>query len=404
MRRVALVALVMSSVSMPAHAEVPRDKVAVARAGARASLSADGAWLSKGTAARKRLSIVEERGKRPRFVEYVAGLKLVMYVDRAALATCVLPGTEIGGAVLDRAKCVDEPVKPGAPIKLRWTWDGGAIELKGKVLAAKLATFVTEDAAEPLDEDADVTLPASYKVLGEPGGKPVMSGSGPIQRATKLAHKGGHTLVRTQLGVVGWVDTRELGVAGSGAMGVEGGALGSSGLAVGTKLYDAVDGREIGEVEWRFDATPVEHRDGWSRFDVRTDFGVVPVWARGAKASKILKVEKVEKPTSADDLMNLDPGKLRAHQLTGSIYIEPDAATKAEIAAAKKSVVVASLKLCVDTKGRVSDVTITKSSGFSKYDADISAAVRAWTFRPYLVDGKAAKVCAPASVVYRATR
>lgn len=62
------------------------------------------------------------------------------------------------------------------------------------------------------------------------------------------------------------------------------------------------------------------------------------------------------------------------------------------------------VKLCVTRGGRVDSVDVIQSTGYDAYDAELARAMRAWTFRPYLVNGAAAPMCTVKVVLFRLKR
>jgi hypothetical protein len=94
------------------------------------------------------------------------------------------------------------------------------------------------------------------------------------------------------------------------------------------------------------------------------------------------------------------PTQLEAVRLTGDPRIAPDDDTKVAIRDAGKTKVVASFKLCASTTGAVYSVTMLKSSGFPGYDAQLKAGIQTWTYRPFVVEGKAVPVCTAVTFVY----
>ena len=98
---------------------------------------------------------------------------------------------------------------------------------------------------------------------------------------------------------------------------------------------------------------------------------------------------------------NVPPSLLEQNRLRGAKQIDPDTTTKAAIVKSGRSSVVASLKLCIDTKGKVSSVTPLKSSGFPDYDAKLDREMRRWAYKPYLVRGVPAAVCTAVTFIYR---
>jgi TonB family protein len=90
---------------------------------------------------------------------------------------------------------------------------------------------------------------------------------------------------------------------------------------------------------------------------------------------------------------------LETHRLTGVPQIEPDPDDRTPPAGQKS--VVAAVKICVDTAGKVSAVKILKSSGRPNYDAKIEREVNAWTFRPVMGEGQPVDVCTVMTFLYR---
>lgn len=87
------------------------------------------------------------------------------------------------------------------------------------------------------------------------------------------------------------------------------------------------------------------------------------------------------------------PNALERLRLTGTKQIEPDATTRAEMIAAGRLSVLASIRLCVNARGRVSSTTLHKSSGFPAYDQRILREAGRWTYRPYLIAKTPVDVC-----------
>lgn len=59
-----------------------------------------------------------------------------------------------------------------------------------------------------------------------------------------------------------------------------------------------------------------------------------------------------------------------------------------------------SLRVLVDERGRAVEVQITQSSGYSRLDQAAASALRAARFQPYLENGVARSVWAPATITY----
>ena len=120
-------------------------------------------------------------------------------------------------------------------------------------------------------------------------------------------------------------------------------------------------------------------------------------------------LDEIENPFNFDGVSingtpvptNVPPSQLERNRIRGTKQIDPDAVTKVDIAKAGKSSVVASFKLCVDTNGRVSTVSMLKSSGFVDYDVKLEREMRRWAYAPFMLNGAATAVCTAVTFIYR---
>lgn len=97
----------------------------------------------------------------------------------------------------------------------------------------------------------------------------------------------------------------------------------------------------------------------------------------------------------------MPPTVLEGVRIAGDRAIVPDDATKVAIARTGRDKIVGSLKLCVDETGTVTVVTLLKSTGFPDYDAKLEREMRTWRYRPYEVNGQAARVCTAVTFIYK---
>ena len=93
------------------------------------------------------------------------------------------------------------------------------------------------------------------------------------------------------------------------------------------------------------------------------------------------------------------PSELEKNRIKGDRNIVPDEFEKRAIAPEEK--VVARLKMCIDREGKVSQVRILKASGYPGYDRKIETELRAWEYKPFLVDGKPTWVCTAVTFIYK---
>ncbi len=84
---------------------------------------------------------------------------------------------------------------------------------------------------------------------------------------------------------------------------------------------------------------------------------------------------------------------LEALRIRGVKYIGPDASDLRAIRSSAAQQATARFELCIDPSGTVVEVTRLETSGYSRYDAKLEAALWKWAYRPYLVDGKAVAAC-----------
>ena len=96
----------------------------------------------------------------------------------------------------------------------------------------------------------------------------------------------------------------------------------------------------------------------------------------------------------------VDPVMLEPLRTRGSQLIVPDDATKAKIAQTDARRAIGSFKLCLDTKGAPTHVTVIKPSGYDAYDQKIMREMATWAYKPYVVAGSAVPVCTAVTFIY----
>jgi len=94
---------------------------------------------------------------------------------------------------------------------------------------------------------------------------------------------------------------------------------------------------------------------------------------------------------------------LDQQRISGEKRIVPSESDKLKIRRDDKSQIIASLKMCLNTGGTVSRVSVVRSSGYPAYDAKIKGKMRQWRYRPFKVNGKAVPVCTSVTFIYRQT-
>ncbi len=117
-------------------------------------------------------------------------------------------------------------------------------------------------------------------------------------------------------------------------------------------------------------------------------------------------VMDAETSTEADPSRRADapqlvaPTVLESYRVAGEKLIVPDDPTKVEISRSGKDKVIASFKICVNTKGGITSVALLKSSGFPDYDTKLATKMRAWRYKPYAYEGRAVPVCTAITFIY----
>jgi TonB family protein len=91
-------------------------------------------------------------------------------------------------------------------------------------------------------------------------------------------------------------------------------------------------------------------------------------------------------------------------RLSGNDALYPSDPVRLSILRDGKDQVRGTFKLCVSRGGAVDAVQLIQSTGYDAYDAELTRAIRAWTFRPYLVNGKGAPMCTVKVVLFRLKR
>jgi len=93
-------------------------------------------------------------------------------------------------------------------------------------------------------------------------------------------------------------------------------------------------------------------------------------------------------------------GYLEAHRIKGNKLIGPDSFVTRAMESDGETRVSTTIKLCVDTTGKVAAIDLLKSSGYPGYDNKIMTEAKDWAFRPIEIDGKPAPACSVLSFIY----
>lgn len=84
--------------------------------------------------------------------------------------------------------------------------------------------------------------------------------------------------------------------------------------------------------------------------------------------------------------LTVPPDSFGSHWMSGVKEIEPEPSTVHQPVAV-------GVKVCVAPDGSVESASLMKSTGVASYDEKILDAMRAWRYRPFVINGEAARVC-----------
>ncbi len=295
--------------------EHARTRKAIVTAGAQLSWWPEGTGIQAPLAADTEVAIHKERvGRQGRtaITVLVDRAVLQMYVDPGALAAHVEAGTMLfarPGAKRGDPNAEGAWVARGARIRstvdatdgskrvaLEIPFHGYTLALDGLVPTSRIGTsylgeWVADETERPFVPDARIA--ATSRLLDAPRGRPfaVFRGAGTIDVMT-LERRRGDALVRTRDGTVGWIRRsavkpapRSVSAAGHGGFLSTDSFVAEIGLhqatlPQGTPLYDAIEGKQVGVIGWRFERQHAAEHAGWRRYDLTSGVGIVQVWAR----------------------------------------------------------------------------------------------------------------------------
>jgi TonB family protein len=78
----------------------------------------------------------------------------------------------------------------------------------------------------------------------------------------------------------------------------------------------------------------------------------------------------------------------------------PTRGHKVRLTKAGSPTLIFSIGYCIDERGLVSSTRVLEPSGLPSYDTKAQRAVAAWTFQPYMLEGKVLKACSAVTFIY----
>lgn len=91
---------------------------------------------------------------------------------------------------------------------------------------------------------------------------------------------------------------------------------------------------------------------------------------------------------------------LEAQRISGTTQIQPPNDINIQIRRSGKAAI-GVFKMCLTKGGRVKSVRKLRGTGYAKYDAKLSRAMRGWRYRPFKVNGRAVPVCTSVTFIYK---
>src|SRR5438552_2969837 len=97
----------------------------------------------------------------------------------------------------------------------------------------------------------------------------------------------------------------------------------------------------------------------------------------------------------------LDRLEAGRHKIDLAVQLQPPELVKSTMLHEGHDRVTASFQVCLDAAGGVTGIKMLGSgSGYIEYDQALSAAMHAWRYRPYIIDGQATAVCGVVTFIY----
>ena len=85
----------------------------------------------------------------------------------------------------------------------------------------------------------------------------------------------------------------------------------------------------------------------------------------------------------------------------GDPQIQPPSSTKNAMSRNGEARIIAVVRMCLDTSGRVNAQNIVKSSGHAAYDAKLLSAIRKWRYEAYRASGMPVAICTHLTFIYQ---
>jgi TonB family protein len=94
------------------------------------------------------------------------------------------------------------------------------------------------------------------------------------------------------------------------------------------------------------------------------------------------------------------PTVLKGLRIAGDTQIGAPDYVKTQMIRDGKKQVTGGFRVCVGKQGEIASLTMSKSTGYPAYDRELMSGVKAWRYKPYLLNGKPLQVCSVVTFIY----
>jgi TonB family protein len=125
---------------------------------------------------------------------------------------------------------------------------------------------------------------------------------------------------------------------------------------------------------------------------------------RASELAVVPPAESIERTESSDlpHVARIVAGiAIEARRISGKRAIMPSAPVRATMQRLERSGFDAVVVMCLSSSGLVDILRIVESSEFASYDRQLLETMRTWRYSPYVIDGKASRVCTMITFVYK---
>jgi len=87
-------------------------------------------------------------------------------------------------------------------------------------------------------------------------------------------------------------------------------------------------------------------------------------------------------------------------RIAGNRVIPPPDAVRLQVQQQHRRRIVASLMMCLDNNGRISELKLMRRSGYPRYDRHLLSEISKWRYKPLRRNGRPVAVCTSLTYIY----